>query len=762
MSNNTFLVRLGGISVLALACVMASPAWASESLSSFYEFTGETGTDYAGYQVTTAGDVNGDGFDDALISAYYNDDAALNAGAVYLHYGSETLPEGEASLSDLVELTGESASDLAGFSISSAGDVNGDGFDDLLVGVPYDDDAGSNAGAAYLIYGEATELTSQSLSMADAKFTGENTNDYAGYSVASGDLNGDGFSDLIIGAPYNDDTTSGYDARYAGSAYVVYGPVDSGTTSLSTAVQLQGNLIYAGSSVASMDVNGDGYDDMLVGSIGATDLHSFSNRAYLVYGAAAELTSGYLYNHVIIMSYSATISTGGSSNSNFLVSSTGDVNGDGYEDMSILRGTSKDVYVIYGRASNFSTGTTGSSEGTRVFFDDNDYTRVSSAGDVNADGMGDMLFGIQEDDEAATDAGAVFLLFGAADTLDESDLDTAEKYTGEAAGDNASPVGAAGDLNGDGYADIIVGATKNDDGATDAGAAYIQYGLLDMDGDGVAGVIGGDDCDDEDATVSSEQTFFADADGDGLGDPASSLTQCTSTVPAGYVTNANDTDDSVEDDLLIEIKGDKVDNDGDGAIDEVNTVAENGYHPSYQNADVSDAGAYALNITSVKGKTNGNIRVRYADDSVYVYNIFDTTSDKMDEVKSFNDTGYLVVLSPDGTKVSLVNVYTGGIYETEVLATQAFGKKALKQHDLVDDGVNEMIVILKTGTQVKVALLKVNTNSQKLSILDKMKLERKNVSPSKTKFTDQTIKLRNTSGELLKTLRVSTSYVLSN
>ncbi|MEK7539865.1 MAG: integrin alpha [Patescibacteria group bacterium] len=761
MPYNTFLVRLGGISAAVLVCGMVTPVLASESLSNFYEFTGETETDYAGYQVTTAGDVNGDGFDDALISAYYNDDAALNAGAVYLYYGSDILPDAEASLSDLVEFTGESESDLAGYTVSSAGDVNGDGFDDLLVGVPYDDDAGSNAGAAYLIYGQAAELISQSLSAADAKFTGENTNDYAGYAVASGDVNGDGFSDLIIGAPYNDDTTSGYDAKYAGSTYVVYGPVAAGTTSLSAAVQLQGNLIYAGSSVASMDVNGDGFDDILVGSIGSTDLHTFSNRAYLVYGTAAELTSGYLYDHVVIMSYSATISTGGTSNSNFLVSSAGDVDGDGYEDMFILRGTSKDVYLIYGRAANFSAGTTGASEGTRVFFDDNDYTRVSSAGDVDADGMADMLFGIQEDDEAATDAGAAFLLFGAADTLDESDLATAEKYTGEVAGDNAAPVGSAGDLNGDGNADIIVGATKNDDGATDGGAAYIQYGLLDLDGDGVAGVIGGDDCDDEDAAVSSEQTFYADADGDGLGDPASSVTLCTATVPDGYVTNANDADDTAEDELLIEIDGDEVDNDGDGVIDEVNTVAENGYHPSYQNADVSDAGAYALNVTSVKGKSNGNIRVRYSDNSVYVFNIFDTTSDKVVGVKSFTNTGYLVVLSPGGTKAALVNVYTGGIYETEVLATQAFGKKALKQHDVRDDGVNEMIVILKTDAQVKVVLLKVNTNNQKLSILDKIKLKRKNVYPRKTTFTDQTIQLRNKTGTLLKTLNVSTAYELS-
>lgn len=762
MKPRQLFYRSSGLSLAILAGLAAStPAWASESLSTFYQFTGEGASDYAGYQVTTAGDVNGDGLDDALISAYYNDDGATNAGAVYLYYGSSTLPDASASLSDLVELTGESESDLAGYSVAAAGDVNGDGYDDILVGSPYDDDAGANAGAAYVIFGQAADLTSQSLAVSDVKLTGENTNDYAGYSVSAGDLNGDGVSDLVIGAPYQDDTTSGSDARYGGSAYVLYGPLSAGTTSLSTAVQLQGNLIYAGSSVATMDVNGDGYDDVLVGSIGSTDLHTFTNRTYLVYGSSTALTSGYLYNNVILVNYTASLSTGGTTNTNFLVSSAGDVNGDGYDELLVLRSTTKDVYLIYGRATAFSSGTSGSTQGTRVLFEDNDYTRASTAGDVNADGYSDVLFGMQGDDDAGTDAGAIYLAFGAAADLSEDDLASAEKYTGEAAGDFAASVGTAGDLNGDGNDDIIVGATKNDDGASDGGAAYIQYGLLDLDGDGVAGVIGGDDCDDDDADVSSYQTFYEDADEDGLGNPDSSLSECTSIVPDGYVTNDNDTDDTVSDEVLIEIDGDGVDNDGDTEIDEVNTVAENGYHSSYVDADPADAAAYALNVTAIYGRPNGNIRVRYSDHSVYEYNIFSVTSLKNTLVKAYNSTGYLVVLSPSGSKVSLVNAYTGGVYEEQTIAVQAFGKRALKQTDLLTDGTNELVVVLKKDDQVKVVLVSVNTSTPELTVLDKIMVTQANVSPMKTTFTSDKIQLRNVNLHLLKAVNVSSDYVLS-
>jgi len=184
-------------------------------LSTAVEFTSEADSDKAGYSVSSAGDVNGDGYGDLLIGAYQNDDGGSNAGAAYLIYGqADALTS--ASLSTAVEFKGEANNNRAGYSVSSAGDVNGDGYDDFLVGAYANSDGASNAGAAYLIYGQADALTSASLSTA-VEFTGEVAGGYAGYSVSSaGDVNGDGYPEILIMSTGN-----------TGTAYIGYLYVDA-------------------------------------------------------------------------------------------------------------------------------------------------------------------------------------------------------------------------------------------------------------------------------------------------------------------------------------------------------------------------------------------------------------------------------------------------------------------------------------------------------------------------------------------------------
>ena len=115
------------------------------------KFIGEDANDQAGFSVASAGDVNGDGYDDLLVGALYDDDGGSQAGAAYLIFGPVT---GDFDLSAAdAKFIGEAASDYAGISVASAGDVNGDGYDDLLVGAYGDDDGGTNAGAAYILYG---------------------------------------------------------------------------------------------------------------------------------------------------------------------------------------------------------------------------------------------------------------------------------------------------------------------------------------------------------------------------------------------------------------------------------------------------------------------------------------------------------------------------------------------------------------------------------------------------------------------------------
>jgi len=195
------------------------------SLSEAISFSGETKNDYAGYPLATAGDVNGDGYDDFIVGACRNNEGGTDAGAMYLILGSEN-PVGY-NLSEAYKFIGEDDYDNAGYSLAGAGDVNGDGYDDIIVGAYKNDaDEGDADGAVYLVFGSSDykdddieiirpffsetifkrKRTFQ-LSKVAHKFFGENNHLSAntGWSVAgAGDINGDGYADFAIGAPkYN-------------------------------------------------------------------------------------------------------------------------------------------------------------------------------------------------------------------------------------------------------------------------------------------------------------------------------------------------------------------------------------------------------------------------------------------------------------------------------------------------------------------------------------------------------------------------------
>ncbi len=173
--------------------------------------------------MSPAGDVDGDGLDDLLVGADGNREGGSAAGKAYLFLGS-TLAARTASTIQLTNadfaFIGENADDRTGASVSPAGDVDGDGLDDLFVGAPGNDDGGAWAGKAYLLLGSTLAASTSStidLSQADFAFIGESSEDNAGTSVAGGgDVNGDGRDDLLVGAPDNDD--GGTDA---GKAYLI-------------------------------------------------------------------------------------------------------------------------------------------------------------------------------------------------------------------------------------------------------------------------------------------------------------------------------------------------------------------------------------------------------------------------------------------------------------------------------------------------------------------------------------------------------------
>lgn len=192
---------------------------------------GDAAGDTAGRSVSSAGDVNGDGIEDLIIGAPNGDDGGSAAGEAYVIYSVAGSLRTRIDLSTLTAsdgfvIQGDAASDQAGRSVSSAGDVNGDGIDDLIIGANTGDDGGVNAGEAYVIYGVAgntrTRIDLTGLAASDGfSIRGDEAGDFAGYSVSSaGDVNGDGLDDLVVGAPRGN---SG--AYYSGEAYVIYGVV---------------------------------------------------------------------------------------------------------------------------------------------------------------------------------------------------------------------------------------------------------------------------------------------------------------------------------------------------------------------------------------------------------------------------------------------------------------------------------------------------------------------------------------------------------
>ncbi len=253
---------------------------------------GAGANDWSGNAVRGVGDVNNDGYDDVIVGARQGDafnNAKANAGESYLVFGSPT-PLATIDLAvagtSFVPIYGADAADQSGFSVSGAGDLNGDGFDDLLIGAPLTGASGNAkaaAGETYVLLGRATFPASIDLSTAGSAsmiLFGADVGDGSGRSVsAAGDVNGDGFDDLIIGADLGDAANNA--KLDAGESYVYFGRTTlPATLDLASAAAFTGLRIFgadagdrSGISVSGAgDVNNDGFDDLLIGAFTADAL----------------------------------------------------------------------------------------------------------------------------------------------------------------------------------------------------------------------------------------------------------------------------------------------------------------------------------------------------------------------------------------------------------------------------------------------------------------------------------------------------------
>ena len=411
--------------------------------------TGQAAGDYFGWAISTAGDVNGDGYDDIIIGAYNNDAGGNNAGRAYIYFGGATMDY----IADII-ITGQAVSDFLGTSVSTAGDVNGDGYSDVIIGANGSNGGATDGGRVYIYFGGETMDNT-----ADVTITGTVANNFLGTDVATaGDVNGDGYSDVIVATYVNNSNT--------GIAYIYFGGPSINTTPDVTMTGEAAGNFFSSSISSAGDVNGDGYSDVIVGAYGNDGFANNAGRAYIYFGGA-------VMNNTpdIIMNGEAA-----SDNFGVTVSSTGDVNGDGYSDVVVgaylnSGGTGK-AYIFLGGAVMDNTADVVMTGQTTA---DNFGISVSSAGDINGDAYSDVIVGAYLNDAGGNNTGRAYVYYGG-ETMDNiKDV----ILTGEADDDRfGSAVALAGDVNGDGYDDMLVGAYLNNYNGADAGRAYLYLNSL--------------------------------------------------------------------------------------------------------------------------------------------------------------------------------------------------------------------------------------------------------------------------------------------
>ncbi|MBT3044850.1 MAG: integrin alpha [Candidatus Thiodiazotropha sp. (ex Codakia orbicularis)] len=387
--------------------------------------------DQFGLALANIGDLEVDGVTDIAVGAPFDDDEGENRGAVWILFmDSDGKVDTHQKISDgSGDFTGDlDDGDQFGRAIAPLGDLNGDGFLDIAVGAPLDDDAGTDKGAVWILFlnGDGTVLSEQKISQDEGDFEGDlDENDRFAHALASiGDLNNDGVTDLAVGVPYDDD--GGTDR---GAVWILFMNSDGTVQSSQKISSDEGNLDrdlddedHFGTAVTEIgDLNGDGVTDLAVGVTGDDDGGPERGAVWILF-----------------------------------------LNADGTVDSK--KRISQNRASFDGQLS------------------DNDRFggALANLGDINSDGTDDLAVGAKQSDDGGAERGTVWVLFLEIDgeVISSSKIsDTEGSFDGDL--DSGDQFGAAvaqlGDLDGDDINDLAVGASLDDDGGTDKGALWVLF-----------------------------------------------------------------------------------------------------------------------------------------------------------------------------------------------------------------------------------------------------------------------------------------------
>ncbi len=425
-----------------------TPAWSVITANTFYGQVGEA--------VSTAGDVNGDGYSDVIVSSPYKAGLPFQGIRTRVYYG------GANGLSPYYfwdDFQGQTE-DRFGAAVACAGDLDGDGFDDIAITAPKADGTYEEEGAVYVYMGSASGLGSTyTLELMSGKY---NT-DFGSAVACAGDVNADGYADLLVGA-------ENYDGNHSNEGRVSLFLGSASGLDPTAAWEVTGGqaLAYMGAEVAAAgDVNGDGFADVLVPAYGI-DYHQTNDGAvYLYLGHPEGLADSPSWTKVGTQ-YNGVLGTA--------IAPAGDINGDGYSDLLIGYPTYDGpedseglVYLYLGGADGPRASGDWSRDGESYYAELG--LSMAHAGDVDGDGFSDVIVGSPGYEGGE---GRAYVYFGGTWGL---------PYTGTVLSNPtadaswfAASVASAGDVNGDGYDDVIVGAPRHQSPFQHSGVVYVYYG----------------------------------------------------------------------------------------------------------------------------------------------------------------------------------------------------------------------------------------------------------------------------------------------